>query len=162
MKKLGSRISPNSLGVTILIILVMLNLNIMVNSSNNEDYLSKSPLNNLQKPLQYLLREFKTTGDYHFPITNNKNLLYSNHKSTKIPKIIHFIFSLEVFGIVQFLSVASAYVIHKGYLIYVHCPNVPTGFYWDMVSSCVSLIRKIECILCIIYTNFAVVILYIS
>jgi hypothetical protein len=109
----------------------------MVNSRNDEDYLSKSPLNNLQKPLQDLLREHNTTGLYHFHMKNNKKLLYNNHKSTKIPKIIHFILSLEVFGIVQFLSVASAYIIHKNYLIYVHCSNIPTGFYWDMVSSVV-------------------------
>jgi hypothetical protein len=34
--------------------------------------------------------------------------------------------------------------------------------FFKQVSACVLLIRKIECVLCFIYTNFVVVILYVS
>jgi glycosyltransferase involved in cell wall biosynthesis len=134
MKKLWPAVN-----VAMLIIVVVINLHVIINCTETHDYLSKSPLHNLKKPLQDLLDEFDTTG-FHYPMSNKYRTASQNHEFTKIPRIIHFVFGFQnsnSFGIVQYLSIASASVVHKDYLIYVHCPKIPTGFYWDMVSSVV-------------------------
>jgi hypothetical protein len=91
-----------------------------------------------------------TVGLQHFPILlKDRKTVYKNYGTTKIPKTIHFIFGLKkdsIFGLIQYLSIASAYVTHKNYVIYLHCVNIPTGFYWDMVSSIVviNVIREVN------------------
>jgi hypothetical protein len=95
-----------------------------------------------QKPLYNLEKVPETVGLYHFPVlVKDKRTLCSNQfGATKIPKTIHFVYGLKedaIFGLVQYLSIASAYIVHKPSVIYLHCANIPTGFYWDMVSSLV-------------------------
>jgi len=93
-----------------------------------------------------------SVGLYQFPVViKDKKALYNNYGITKIPKIIHFVYGLKqdsIFGLVQYLSVASAYVVHKPYIIYLHCANIPTGFYWELVSNMVviNIIRDVNMI----------------
>lgn len=94
-----------------------------------------------------------SVGLHQFPVSSikDKKALYNNYGITKIPKIIHFVYGLKrdsVFGLVQYLSIASAYVVHKPFTIYLHCANIPTGFYWEMVSNIVviNIVRDVNTI----------------
>ena len=65
---------------------------------------------------------------------------------TKIPNIVHFVFGMEKgakFGLVQYLSIASASAVLKPMHIYVHCTHLPSGFYWDLLTGIVE-VRRIK------------------
>lgn len=66
--------------------------------------------------------------------------LSREHVTSKIPKIVHFVFGMEkgaVFGLVQYLSVASASRVLRPECIYVHYVHLPTGFFWDLLGGVV-------------------------
>lgn len=90
-----------------------------------------------------------TVGSKRFPTDVLRVILsmgLAKMKPTKIPRIVHFVFGMEkgaVFGLVQYLAVASASrVLHPEH-IYLHYVHLPTGFYWDMLVGVVE-IRRIE------------------
>jgi glycosyltransferase involved in cell wall biosynthesis len=90
-----------------------------------------------------------TVGSKRFPTDVSRvihNMGLEKRKPTKIPRIVHFVFGMEkgaVFGLVQYLAVASASrVLHPEH-IYLHYVHLPTGFYWDMLVGVVE-IRRIE------------------
>ena len=65
---------------------------------------------------------------------------------TKIPNIVHFVYGMEkgaVFGLVQYLSIASASAVLKPTHIYMHCTHLPSGFYWDLLVGIVE-VRRIK------------------
>jgi hypothetical protein len=106
-----------------------------------------------QKPFYNLEKLSDTVGQHHFPVLiKDKKRLHNNQfGTTTIPKTIHFVYGLKtdaIFGLVQYLSIASAFIVHKPSIIYLHCANVPTGFYWDMVSSLViiNIVRDVTTI----------------
>ena len=90
-----------------------------------------------------------TVGSKRFPTDVSRAILnmgLANMNPTKIPRIVHFVFGMEkgaVFGLVQYLSVASASRMLHPEHIYLHYVHLPTGFYWDMLAGVVE-IRRLE------------------
>jgi glycosyltransferase involved in cell wall biosynthesis len=90
-----------------------------------------------------------TVGSKRFPTDVSREIVntgLAKMESTKIPRIVHFVFGMEkgaVFGLVQYLAVASASrTLHPEH-IYLHYVHLPTGFYWDMLTGVVE-VRRIE------------------
>lgn len=65
--------------------------------------------------------------------------------SSKVPSIVHFSFGMsgepESFGLIQYLSVASALHVLKPQHAYLHCLKAPVGLYWDLVKHHVEVNR---------------------
>ena len=93
---------------------------------------------------QYSTHVSSSVGTKSFK--GNGQELSTEHVKSKIPKIVHFVFGMErgaVFGLVQYLSVASASRVLRPEIIYVHYVHLPTGFFWDLLGSVV-IPRRIE------------------
>jgi hypothetical protein len=65
----------------------------------------------------------------------------------KVPRIVHFIFGLrpqeEPFGLLHYLSIASARSALKPERVIVHVGELPYGIYWDLIRSQVE-VRRIQ------------------
>jgi glycosyltransferase involved in cell wall biosynthesis len=87
-----------------------------------------------------------SVGRYQILIDRNDSQLSTEWKygATRIPNIVHFVFGMDksaVFGLVQYLAVASASTVLRPKIIYIHCLYSPRGFFWDLVSSVVEVRR---------------------
>lgn len=90
-----------------------------------------------------------TNVPFHFDATVPLNFKRQEHPSdAKIPSIVHFVFnpgeSYQPFGLIQYLSIASALNVLKPMRVLVHYRTQPSGFYWDMIKAHVELIRVRE------------------
>ena len=87
-----------------------------------------------------------SVGRHQFLIDRNDSDLLTKrtYGVTRIPNVVHFVYGMEktaVFGLVQYLAVASASTVLRPKVIYIHCFYSPKGFFWDLVSSVVKVRR---------------------
>lgn len=92
------------------------------------------------------IAETMSVGRDQILIDRNDSQLSTEWKygATRIPNIVHFVFGMDksaVFGLVQYLAVASASTVLRPKVIYIHCLYSPGGFFWDLVSSVVEVRR---------------------
>lgn len=69
-------------------------------------------------------------------------------KTAKVPSLVHFVFNpgntYQRFGLMQYLSVASALNILKPQRVIIHYRTAPSGMYWDLIKDHVELMRVRE------------------